>query len=130
MNSLSGLVNLAMLGVLLFCPNRLRGVMVTNLTWVLLQFVWIAVRPQDWLPRLKGVKLSNEWKHYLLIEFVDSSYLYRDILCFFCFSILVTALSATQEAKEVVEEEAKVEKEDSFWKAVAVFLFLSRRSAM
>ena len=54
MNSLNGLVNLAMLGVLLFCPNRLRGVMVTNLTWVLLQFVWIAVRPQDWLARPPG----------------------------------------------------------------------------
>lgn len=131
MNSLNGLVNLALLGVLLICPNRLRGVMVFNLVWVLLQFVWIAVRPQDWLPRLKGVTLSNEWKHYLLIEFVDPSYLYRDILCFFCFSILVTALSTTtQEAKEVVEEEAKVEKEDSFWKAVAPLLLLSRRSAM
>ena len=37
-----------------------------------------------------------------------------------------------EEPKKEIEmkEEAKVEKEDSFWKAVAVFLFLSRRSAM
>ena len=130
MNSLNGVVNLALLGVLLYRPNRLRTVMVFNLVWVLLQFVWIAVRPQDWLLHMKGVNLTNEWKHYLLIQFIDPSYLYRDILCFFCFSIVVTALNTTtQEAKEVVEEEEKVEKEDSFWKAVRLPFLLPRRSA-
>ena len=51
MDSLNALVNLTLVGILLFKPSYLRQAMRVLFVWIMLQFVWIALRPADWLTR-------------------------------------------------------------------------------
>ena len=96
MDSLNALVNLTLVGILLFKPSHLRQAMRVLFVWIMLQFVWIALRPADWLTHCTWFRMSPQWQHYLLIQFVDASYLYWDILGYFCSSLLLAPRSLTR----------------------------------
>lgn len=115
MDSLNALVNLTLVGILLFKPSHLRQAMRVLFVWIMFQFVWIALRPADWLTHCTWFRMSPQWQHYLLIQFVDASYLYWDILGYFCSSLLFGTSLAHEEddADDAVEE-------DSLWKNVTL----------